>query len=308
MAKVKGNAPRKRRDTKDVKYSRSTPAFIDIQKRKIDKMNKTELQMFLVDIGTIILGKQKGVLSSKNFSYNFEMLNKTTVKKLLQIPIEKVKEIESYAKKRRPTVIKEAKEKASREATPAELFNENKGLVHNVIKTGMFKKPSWIEYKELYQIGLIALYKAAEKYEFDRNAMFSTYATKAILNEMIRQTRRLEKAYNRGYMVNDNTPSEQIKRVPFDNVGKNRIDYQEPVNYRTSKIDLSHKVLDILPKLKYQKGRKEKNIEMFKDYFGLQGRESLSFRALAEKHDMSANNAQIIISRMLRQIKEKLNE
>lgn len=66
------------------------------------------------------------------------------------------------------------------------LFNNNVGLVHQVYRQRLQKKPSAESMKEdLIQIGMLTLWKCCHKFRPDRGIKFSTYAYTAIYRNML---------------------------------------------------------------------------------------------------------------------------
>lgn len=71
-------------------------------------------------------------------------------------------------------------EKEARE----QLFNQNVGLVHHVVKR--FLNRGGTEAEDLFQIGAMGLLKAIEKFDLDYGVCFSTYAVPLIMGEIRR--------------------------------------------------------------------------------------------------------------------------
>lgn len=71
-------------------------------------------------------------------------------------------------------------EKEARE----QLFNENTGLVHHVVKR--FMNRSGVEADDLFQIGAMGLLKAIERFDTGHGVCFSTYAVPLIMGEIRR--------------------------------------------------------------------------------------------------------------------------
>jgi len=65
-----------------------------------------------------------------------------------------------------------------------QLFKDNMGLVHHVIKR--YVNRVGIETEDLFQIGAVGLVKAIEKFDIDYGACFSTYAVPLIVGEIRR--------------------------------------------------------------------------------------------------------------------------
>lgn len=75
--------------------------------------------------------------------------------------------------------------------SPQELFNENTKLVHHLIHTKFRGYLSHtLEYEDLYQIGCMGLYQAAESFDESRGVKFSTYAIRVIMNELLMAVKR----------------------------------------------------------------------------------------------------------------------
>ncbi len=65
-----------------------------------------------------------------------------------------------------------------------QLFNNNIGLVHHVIKR--YINRSGVETEDLFQIGAMGLVKAIERFDIDYGVCFSTYAVPVIMGEIRR--------------------------------------------------------------------------------------------------------------------------
>lgn len=65
-----------------------------------------------------------------------------------------------------------------------QLFKDNMGLVHHVIKR--YVNRVGIETEDLFQIGAMGLVKAIEKFDIDYGVCFSTYAVPLIVGEIRR--------------------------------------------------------------------------------------------------------------------------
>lgn len=63
----------------------------------------------------------------------------------------------------------------------ARLYEANKGLIYMVLER--FKNTSY-EYEDLFQVGSIGLLKAIDKFDFNFNVRFSTYAVPMIIGEI----------------------------------------------------------------------------------------------------------------------------
>lgn len=107
--------------------------------------------------------------------------------------------------------------------TNLDVFNENKKLVYSIInryRKNSFEYKTNIDWDEIEQVGLIALFKAVQGYQ-DGKGNFKNYAISAIKNAITRQLDFDNKTIN-------NLPVESAYKVPADNT-----DLDLKLDYRT---------------------------------------------------------------------------
>lgn len=66
--------------------------------------------------------------------------------------------------------------------TPIELFNENKNIVYSIYNKEFTSRPELKD--DLIQVGLMTLWKTANKFDPERGAKFSTFAYHSVENNM----------------------------------------------------------------------------------------------------------------------------
>ena len=89
------------------------------------------------------------------------------------------------------------------------IFEENKNLIHNILKKLFRNDARYLKYEDLYQEGCIGLLKAIRTYSSDKRTSFSCYASVCIRNEI-----RLYIMRNKfgGVKVGKNTQYSAIKK------------------------------------------------------------------------------------------------
>lgn len=75
-------------------------------------------------------------------------------------------------------------ERTNNPATEEEIYEENKNLIHGVLKTFFKGDTKYLSYEDLFQEGSIGLLKAIRTFDGDKGTAFGSYATICIRNEI----------------------------------------------------------------------------------------------------------------------------
>lgn len=123
------------------------------------------------------------------------------------------------------------------------LFLENKYIVELLVKRVCYIKS---QYDDLLQVGYLALLKAIDKYDPNREVKLSSFATKYILGSLYKEMQKLSKE-----IILNQTEQEMINNIP-DNYNTNN----NFISISLNKLEKSEKSV-ILLKIYYNTTNKE---------------------------------------------------
>lgn len=177
-------------------------------------------------------------------------------------------------------------------------------LIKHNIKLVLYEvtnKFQFVEYdkKDLVSIGIIGLINAIMTFDTSKNLKFSTYAAKCIDNKILDFLKKIKKD-NRCVSLYSTvkTNLEKKEELQLINTIPSNIDIQEEnINREIKEIVLE--LLDEVP---------EKNKEIIKMYFGFYNNQKYTQKEIAKKLNVSRQNISLIITKFLKQTRERLKQ
>lgn len=157
--------------------------------------------------------------------------------------------------------IWEAKESNKKEKEIEQIVIENENLVRHTINT--FKKKGWLANytktftdEDVFQIGMIGLFKAAKGFDASKGYKFSTYAVTTIRNTISNELKKNSKKTENGYQSHDSLNiayeeyMDEDSSVESVKIKKRPIDLEATDEYNSSKLDfelLFEKLIEMHP-------------------------------------------------------------
>lgn len=171
------------------------------------------------------------------------------------------------------------------------LTKDNINLIYYVLK----KLNLYCKMDDYYDIGLIALVKAAKNFDSNRGYNFSTFAIKVIKNSLLHEIRKEKAIKRKGKVISLNTPVLYNDRIsPLENFIKSDINIEDDLIEKEKK-ELLYKSISKLSKREQL---------VLNHLYGLNDHEKLKQRELGEKIGISQAQISRIKNDSIRKIRE----
>lgn len=111
------------------------------------------------------------------------------------------------------------------------LLDEYHNMIYKIIGSFDLQKGDYlIDSESLYQEGCIALYKAVNSYEKDKEMSFSSYAYMLIRARLHTYVRDVSRQFNNSYYSIDNT-----ENINYEIIARNNYIHESPISYHREK-------------------------------------------------------------------------
>ena len=173
-----------------------------------------------------------------------------------------------------------------------ELVKHNMRLVAHIAK----KYSNYYDVDELISVGSIGLMKAINSYQKDKGSGLATYASRCIDNEMLMTIRKVKKYNNDKSLYEPISHDKEGNEVTLIDLLSTDVDEVENTVYVD---DLKYKLNKIVKEV-----LDEREYDIIALRYGLDGKEILTQREIATKHNISRS----YISRIEKKALEKLKK
>ena len=209
-------------------------------------------------------------------------------------------------------VILKAKQKD--EKMIEKIISDNMGLIIFICKQ---LKINHIYLEDAIQEGIIGILKAIEKFNFEKNTKFSTYATLWIKNEIIREITLKQRAIRIPVHANEKWMKDKNKEIPPHLLTPKSLSFKKYINgeeytlessiedesFLDPKVESllaleSEKVLNLISKIDL----KARKILVYKTGY------DFSFSEIAKKLSISKENARLTFNKTLIEIKKLIEK